>query len=97
MMALRDERDGLFRGMERARGILRWEAVADRFYQALSGCRSVTFMTTKNPVRNRRLRLQAETLRARGIEVLGVGNFNPSELNPELGTWFNMRSIAPRR
>lgn len=94
MASLRERREAFLPGIERARNVLRWERVEAGFAQVFSGCRSVTFITTKDPARNQRLRRQIATLRTRGIAVFGVGSFEGDRVTEELGTWFNLDHTA---
>lgn len=88
---LRETRDAFLPGLHRARSALRWDTVEGAFAGALSGCRSATFITAKNPMRNQRIQRQVHTLQKQGIQVSGIGSFAADMTGGSaIGTWVNI-------
>lgn len=88
---IRERRDAFLPGLHRARGALRWDTVEGRFAGAVSGCRSATFITAKNPMRNQRIQRQIHTLQKQGIQVSGLGSLAADmTAGGDIGTWFNI-------
>ena len=91
MATFRETRDALLPGVRRARAALRWDILEEGFVEAVSGCRSVTFITTKNPTRNQRILRQAHTLQKRGIQVFGIGSLRDDMTTcGDIGTWVDI-------
>jgi glycosyltransferase involved in cell wall biosynthesis len=88
---LRERRDGFLPSLYRARSALRWDTVEGRLAGAVSGCRSATFITTKNPTRNQRIQRQVHTLQKQGIQVSGIGSFAADMTDgSDIGTWVSI-------
>ncbi len=89
--AICERRDAFLPGLDRARSALRWSTVEGRFAEAVSGCRSVTFITTKNPTRNQRIQRQIRTLQKQGIRVSGIGSLAATMPGGgDIGTWIDV-------
>jgi glycosyltransferase involved in cell wall biosynthesis len=90
MREMRDRRAEFLANMPAAQSALRWSRVEERLIEAVSGCKSVTIVTWKDPRRNQRIQRQVRTLQRHGITVRGIGNLTPDHSNEGGATWFKI-------